>query len=169
MQNVSMVIWVPTCSRHSGLWTLEDESWNLETTHCLPAWPQYLHLQWTFCSQIDHAIYKSELSTELSAVSSKLTPATLPAAHQKVRSYSKTVAVKLPDTLYHNLYNMLSLHNWAQNGATTNYRIPWKTSNLLKYLQGFKRTGLSFKRIKLNCCWFLIKLLLILLIKLLVI
>ena len=88
-------------------WTLEDESWNLETTHCLPALPQYLHLQWTFCSQIDHAIYKSELSTELSAVSSNLTTATLPAAHQQVRSYSNTVAVKMPDTLYHNLYNML--------------------------------------------------------------
>ena len=45
-----------------------------------------------------------------------------------------------------------TLHGWAQNGATTNYGITRKTSNLLKYLQGFKRTGLSFKRIELNCC-----------------
>ena len=30
------------------------------------------------------------------------------------------------------------LHGCAQSGATTNYRITWKISNFLKYLQGFK-------------------------------
>ena len=56
------------------------------------------------------------------------------------QEFTKYIGQQSPAPLLESALARSSLHGWAQNGATTNYRITRKVPNLLN-LHSFKRTG----------------------------